>query len=66
MKAAPVNAVPVPNVQSIQSVQAQESPRRLDNTPTPIKVSMPKPLVGQNISDRGIAHIVTGGIGETV
>jgi len=66
MKSAPVNAASSPSVQSVPSVQAQESPRRLDNTPTPIKVSMPKPLVGQNISDRGIAHIVTGGIGETV
>jgi hypothetical protein len=66
MKAAPVNAVPVPNVQSIQSVQAKEQPTRHNSTPTPIKVSMPKPLVGQNVSDRGIAHILTGGIGETV
>lgn len=66
MKAAPVNAVPVPNVQSVQSVQAKEQPTRHNTTPTPIKVSMPKPLVGQNVSDRGIAHILTGGIGETV
>jgi hypothetical protein len=66
LKTAPVNAASSPSVQSVPSVQAQESPRRLDNTPTPIKVSMPKPLVGQNISDRGIAHILTGGIGETV
>jgi soluble lytic murein transglycosylase-like protein len=66
MKAAPVNAVPVPNVQSIQSVQAKEQPTRLNSTPTPIKVSFAKPLVGQNVSDRGIAHILTGGIGETV
>jgi hypothetical protein len=65
MKAAPVNAVPVPNVQSIQSVQAKEQPTRLNSTPTPIKVSFAKPLVGQNVSDRGIAHILTGGIGET-
>lgn len=66
IKTAPVNAASSPSVQSVPSVQAQESPRRLDNTPTPIKVSMPKPLVGQNISDRGIAHILTGGIGEMV
>lgn len=66
IKTAPVNAASSPGVQSVPSVQAQESPRRLDNTPTPIKVSMPKPLVGQNVNDRGIAHIVTGGIGETV
>jgi len=66
MKAAPVNAVPVPNVQSIQSVQAKEQPTRLNSTPTPIKVSFAKPLVGQNVSDREIAHILTGGIGETV
>ena len=65
MKAAPVNAVPVPNVQSVQSVQAKEQPTRHNTSPTPIKVSMPKPLVGQNVSDRGIAHILTGGIGET-
>jgi len=65
MKAAPVNAVPVPNVQSVQSVQAKEQPTRLNNTPSPIKVSFAKPLVGQNVSDRGIAHILTGGIGET-
>jgi hypothetical protein len=66
MKAAPVNAVPVPNVQSVQSVQAKEQPTRHNTTPTPIKVSFAKPLVGQNVSDRGIAHILTGGIGETV
>ena len=66
LKTAPVNAVPVPNVQSVQSVQAKEQPTRHNTTPTPIKVSMPKPLVGQNVSDRGIAHILTGGIGETV
>lgn len=66
MKAAPVTALPVPNVQSVQSVQAKEQPTRHNTSSTPIKVSMPKPLVGQNVSDRGIAHILTGGIGETV
>jgi len=66
LKTAPVTASPVPNVQSVQSVQAKEQPTRHNTTPTPIKVSMPKPLVGQNVSDRGIAHILTGGIGETV
>lgn len=66
LKTAPVTALPVPNVQSVQSVQAKEQPTRHNTSPTPIKVSMPKPLVGQNVSDRGIAHILTGGIGETV
>lgn len=66
LKAAPVNAVPVPNVQAVQSVQAKEQPTRHNSTPTPIKVSIAKPLVGQNVSDRGIAHILTGGIGEVV
>lgn len=66
LKTAPVTALPVPNVQSVQSVQAKEQPTRHNTTPTPIKVSFAKPLVGQNVSDRGIAHILTGGIGETV
>lgn len=66
LKSAPVSSTPTPNVQSIQQVQAKESPTRLNNTPTPIKVSIAKPLAGQNVSDRSIAHIVTGGIGEVV
>jgi hypothetical protein len=65
LKTAPVTASPVPNVQSVQSVQAKEQPTRHNTSPTPIKVSFAKPLVGQNVSDRGIAHILTGGIGET-
>jgi len=66
IKAAPVNAVSTPNVNAIPSVQAKEQPTRHNSIPTPIKVSIAKPLVGQNVSDRGIAHILTGGIGEVV
>lgn len=66
LKSAPVNAVPVQNVNAVAQVQAKESPTRISNTTTPIKVSIQKPMVSQNVSDRGIAHIVTGGIGEAM
>jgi hypothetical protein len=66
LKSAPVNAVPIQNVNAVAQVQAKESPTRINNTPTPIKVSIQKPIVSQNVSDRGIAHIVTGGIGEAM
>ena len=66
LKSAPVNAMPVQNVNAVAQVQAKESPTRINNTPTPIKVSIQKPIVSQNVSDRGIAHIVTGGIGEAM
>lgn len=65
IKAAPVAAIKAPNVQAVQSVQAKEQPQRLSSTPQSVKVTMPKSLAGQNVSDRGIAHILTGGIGES-
>lgn len=66
LKSAPVNAVPIQNVNAVAQVQVKEIQTRLNNTPTPIKVSIQKPMVSQNVSDRGIAHIVTGGIGEAM
>jgi soluble lytic murein transglycosylase-like protein len=66
LKSAPVNAMPIQNVNAVAQVQAKEIQTRLNNAPTPIKVSIQKPMVSQNVSDRGIAHIVTGGIGEAM
>lgn len=66
LKSAPVNAMPIQNVNAVSQVQVKEIQTRLNNTPTPIKVSIQKPIVSQNVSDRGIAHIVTGGIGEAM
>ena len=66
LKSAPVNAMPIQNVNAVAQVQVKEIQTRLNNTPTPIKVSIQKPIVSQNVSDRGIAHIVTGGIGEAM
>lgn len=53
------------NANQVPVVKAEQQPMRVNNAPPTVKVSIAKPLVGQNMSDRGIAHIVTGGIGET-
>ena len=40
LKSAPVNAMPIQNVNAVSQVQVKEIQTRLNNTPTPIKVSI--------------------------
>lgn len=63
---AKATSVPTPSINASQVpvVKAEQQPMRLNTQQQTVKVSIAKPLVSQNMSDRGIAHIVTGGIGE--
>lgn len=64
-KVAPINAATSTSaVNQIPMVKAEPQATRLNSTTPTVKVAITKPLAGQNLADRGIAHIVTGGIGE--
>ena len=60
VKAANTPAVPRLNIPTIPSI-----PQKLSSdTPKVIVASNNQDLIPQNVSDRGLAHAITGGLGE--
>ena len=68
VKQAVVASASAPSVHAAPSVPALAEappvtiPMASNSSSAPIQVSMPSPDVGQDVRDRGIAHIVTGGL----
>ncbi len=54
---------PAPKAVAIPEPAKVEIPLGSPPAPAPIVIQQPTPDVGQDVRDRGIAHIVTGGIG---
>jgi hypothetical protein len=52
----------LPRAQSVPETPPIVVPLSSGGTDRPIQVSIPRPEAGQDVRDRGIAHIVTGGL----
>lgn len=51
-----------PSVPSVPEAPPVTVPMASNDSDKPIQVSMPSPDVGQDVRDRGIAHVATGGL----